>query len=74
MAGPATEYVRFALLVCRPPLPLYSLTLHSPCARGHRDLKSLENREVCCYSISCKNQNNIDVTLQWLIQHSSTPK
>ncbi|KNC83734.1 ADP-ribosylation factor-like protein 8B-A [Sphaeroforma arctica JP610] len=34
------------------------------------DLKSVTSREVCCYSISCKNQNNIDITLQWLIKHS----
>ncbi|KAI6218362.1 hypothetical protein M3Y99_01714500 [Aphelenchoides fujianensis] len=29
------------------------------------------NREICCYSISCKNKQNIDITLQWLIQHST---
>eukprot|EP00128_Syssomonas_multiformis_P009735 Colp12_sorted_trinity150504_noHs@28836 len=34
------------------------------------DLKSISNREVCCYSISCKSQKNIDITLQWLIKHS----
>eukprot|EP01134_Creolimax_fragrantissima_P004585 CFRG4585T1 len=34
------------------------------------DLKTVSSREVCCYSISCKNQNNIDKTLQWLIKHS----
>lgn len=35
------------------------------------NLKAIGNREVCCYSISCKNQVNIDITLQWLIRHSS---
>lgn len=34
------------------------------------DLKSLQGREICCYSISAKKHNNIDVTLEWLIAHS----
>lgn len=34
------------------------------------DLKSIANREVSCYSISAKNQTNIDITLQWLIKHA----
>jgi ADP-ribosylation factor-like protein 8 len=34
------------------------------------ELKSLAGREVCCYSISAKNQVNIDVALDWLIKHS----
>jgi ADP-ribosylation factor-like protein 8 len=34
-------------------------------------LKSISNREVSCYSISAKNNVNIDVTLQWLIKHAS---
>ncbi|KAG0197257.1 ADP-ribosylation factor-like protein 8B [Mortierella sp. GBA30] len=29
-------------------------------------LKKIASREVSCYSISAKNQVNIDVTLQWL--------
>ena len=33
-------------------------------------LKSLANREVCCYSISAKNSVNIDITMDWLIKHS----
>eukprot|EP01116_Phalansterium_solitarium_P018973 TRINITY_DN5174_c0_g3_i1.p1 TRINITY_DN5174_c0_g3~~TRINITY_DN5174_c0_g3_i1.p1 ORF type:complete len:189 (+),score=36.73 TRINITY_DN5174_c0_g3_i1:139-705(+) len=36
------------------------------------DLKSIQHREVACYSISAKNQVNIDVTLEWLIKHSKT--
>ncbi|KAF9580701.1 ADP-ribosylation factor-like protein 8B, partial [Lunasporangiospora selenospora] len=32
------------------------------------DLKQIANREVSCYSISAKNQVNIDITLQWLIR------
>merc|ERR1711879_15257 len=35
-------------------------------------LKSITGREVSCYSISAKNQVNIDVTLDWLIHHSKT--
>lgn len=36
------------------------------------DLKSVRNREVSCYSISSKNQVNIDLTLQWLIKHAGS--
>ncbi|KAF9426030.1 ADP-ribosylation factor-like protein 8B [Podila epigama] len=31
------------------------------------NLKQIANREVSCYSISAKNQVNIDVTMQWLM-------
>eukprot|EP00998_Keelungia_sp_KM082_P008763 NODE_4946_length_737_cov_39.577049_g4923_i0.p1 GENE.NODE_4946_length_737_cov_39.577049_g4923_i0~~NODE_4946_length_737_cov_39.577049_g4923_i0.p1 ORF type:complete len:211 (-),score=55.41 NODE_4946_length_737_cov_39.577049_g4923_i0:105-671(-) len=34
------------------------------------DLKSIRGREVCCYSISAKNEVNIDMTLDWLIKHT----
>ena len=37
-----------------------------------RALKSITGREVSCYSISAKNQVNIDVTLDWLIHHSKS--
>jgi ADP-ribosylation factor-like protein 8 len=37
------------------------------------ELKSITGREVCCYSISAKNQVNIDITLEWLINHSKSP-
>lgn len=33
------------------------------------DLTSITGREVSCYSISAKNANNIDKTLEWLIKH-----
>eukprot|EP00040_Diaphanoeca_grandis_P017904 m.94113 g.94113 ORF g.94113 m.94113 type:complete len:186 (-) comp26683_c0_seq1:59-616(-) len=33
------------------------------------DLKSIADREVCCYSVSCKSQVNIDITLEWLKKH-----
>eukprot|EP01117_Protostelium_nocturnum_P018653 TRINITY_DN783_c0_g1_i1.p1 TRINITY_DN783_c0_g1~~TRINITY_DN783_c0_g1_i1.p1 ORF type:complete len:186 (-),score=63.86 TRINITY_DN783_c0_g1_i1:110-667(-) len=36
------------------------------------ELKNISGREVCCYSISAKNQVNIDVTLEWLIKHSTS--
>ncbi|KAJ3107709.1 ADP-ribosylation factor-like protein 8B [Phlyctochytrium planicorne] len=35
-------------------------------------LKSITNREVSCYSISAKNQVNIDITLNWLIKHATS--
>uniref|UniRef100_A0A2I2Z646 ADP ribosylation factor like GTPase 8B n=1 Tax=Gorilla gorilla gorilla TaxID=9595 RepID=A0A2I2Z646_GORGO len=34
-------------------------------------LCAIEDREVCP-SISCKEKDNIDITLQWLIQHSKS--
>lgn len=38
----------------------------------NRNLSSIQDREICCYSISCKEKDNIDITLQWLIQHSKS--
>jgi hypothetical protein len=29
-----------------------------------RNLSSIQDREICCYSISCKEKDNIDITLQ----------
>nr|XP_042903621.1 ADP-ribosylation factor-like protein 8B [Parasteatoda tepidariorum] len=40
----------------------------------HLNLKSIENREVSCFMVSCKYRENIDITLQWLIAHSKRPK
>jgi len=31
----------------------------------------ITGREVNCYSISAKNNVNIDLTLDWLIKHSN---
>lgn len=33
-------------------------------------LRELSGREVCCYSISAKNNVNIDLTIEWLIKYS----
>lgn len=33
-------------------------------------LQSIRDREVCVYSISCKKQHNIDITLEWLTRHA----
>eukprot|EP00045_Choanoeca_perplexa_P010994 m.114299 g.114299 ORF g.114299 m.114299 type:complete len:185 (-) comp15473_c0_seq2:1540-2094(-) len=33
-------------------------------------LKTIGDREVCCYAISCKNQINIEITLKWLMAHA----
>lgn len=35
------------------------------------ELRSLKDREVCLYSISCKSRNNIDLTLEWLVKHAA---
>jgi len=37
-------------------------------------LDTIANREVSCYSISSKNQVNIDVTLKWLVARSPVGK
>lgn len=36
------------------------------------NLSAIQDREICCYSISCKEKENIDITLQWLVQHSKS--
>lgn len=41
---------------------------------GFRGLKTIKDREVCCYMISCKDSINIDVVIDWLIKHSKTVK
>ena len=35
-------------------------------------VQALRYREVCVYSISCKSQNNIDITLDWLTKHAKS--
>jgi ADP-ribosylation factor-like protein 8 len=37
-----------------------------------RNLDIVQDREICCYSISCKERENIDITLQWLTDHSAS--
>lgn len=34
------------------------------------ELKALSDREVAVYSISCRKQNNIDLTIAWLSKHA----
>ncbi|KAJ0500048.1 putative small GTP-binding protein [Helianthus annuus] len=36
------------------------------------DLKSIADREVCCFMISCKNSTNIDSVINWLVKHSKS--
>ncbi|XP_057733104.1 ADP-ribosylation factor-like protein 8b [Arachis stenosperma] len=36
------------------------------------ELKSINEREVSCYMISCKNSTNIDTVIDWLIKHSKS--
>ena len=38
-----------------------------------RQLRELTGRELCCYSISAKNFNNIDITMEWLVKHAKKP-
>ena len=35
------------------------------------ELKRATGREVCCYTVSCKNSTNIDVCLKWLTAHAN---
>ncbi|RVX23122.1 ADP-ribosylation factor-like protein 8b [Vitis vinifera] len=37
-----------------------------------RGLKSITDREVCCFMISCKNSTNIDSVIDWLVKHSKS--
>ncbi|AES87429.1 putative small GTPase superfamily, ARF/SAR type, P-loop containing nucleoside triphosphate hydrolase [Medicago truncatula] len=36
------------------------------------DLKSITDREICCFMISCKNSTNIDSVIDWLVKHSKS--
>jgi hypothetical protein len=56
-------------LACACQLTLFCLAcvLHTRCVP-----QQLTGREVCCYSISCKQQNNIDITLEWLTKHAKS--
>ncbi|KAL5725892.1 ADP-ribosylation factor-like protein 8B [Ranunculus cassubicifolius] len=36
------------------------------------DLKSITDREVCSYMISCKNSTNIELVIDWLIKHAKS--
>jgi ADP-ribosylation factor-like protein 8 len=34
------------------------------------ELDTIDDREVFCYSISAKNHDNVDKTMDWLIRHA----
>lgn len=42
------------------------------CMRGAQNAQGLPDREVCVYSVSCRSQNNIDITLDWLTKHAKS--
>lgn len=44
------------------------------CVCEYRGLQGLSDREVACYTISCKNSTNIDMVIDWLVKHSKTAK
>lgn len=52
-------------------LPSYYLSAEK-CSLLCRDLKSITDREVCCFMISCKNSTNIDSVIDWLVKHSKS--
>ncbi|KAK7357586.1 hypothetical protein VNO80_16879 [Phaseolus coccineus] len=35
-------------------------------------LKSITDREVCCFMISCKNSTSIDTVVDWLVKNSKS--
>ncbi|XP_061373885.1 ADP-ribosylation factor-like protein 8b [Gastrolobium bilobum] len=35
-------------------------------------LKSINDREVCCFMVSCKNSTNVDTVVDWLVKHSKS--
>lgn len=35
-------------------------------------LKSITDREVGCFMVSCKNSTNIDTVVEWLVKHSKS--
>jgi hypothetical protein len=44
-----------------------------PAAPGPPRPQSVKDgRELCVYSISCKEQRNIDITLEWLTRHAKS--
>ncbi|RKP01619.1 hypothetical protein CXG81DRAFT_11751 [Caulochytrium protostelioides] len=34
------------------------------------ELRTIVDREICCYAISAKTHANLEITLQWLTQHA----
>ncbi|KII68285.1 ADP-ribosylation factor-like protein 8B [Thelohanellus kitauei] len=71
MAKPALAGIPLLVLANKRDLP-NALTDQEVITR--MDLESIVNREVCCYSISCKDRTNIDVVVKWLINHATKPQ
>ncbi|KAF8369293.1 hypothetical protein HHK36_032697 [Tetracentron sinense] len=46
--------------------------LSKPALTDQMELKSITDREVCCFMISCKNSTNIDSVIDWLVKHSKS--
>ncbi|KAF8406200.1 hypothetical protein HHK36_008285 [Tetracentron sinense] len=44
--------------------------LSKPALTDQMELKSITDREVCCFMISCKNSTNVDSVIDWLVKHS----
>jgi ADP-ribosylation factor-like protein 8 len=45
--------------------------LHPKNITDNRELKKIEGREVSCYSISAKNNMNLEAVFKWLIARYS---
>ncbi|KAG0579817.1 hypothetical protein M758_4G126800 [Ceratodon purpureus] len=48
--------------------------ISKPALIDRMGLAGLSDREVACYTISCKNSTNIDIVIDWLVKHSKTAK
>ncbi|KAJ9443452.1 ADP-ribosylation factor-like protein 8 [Diplonema papillatum] len=67
MAKPALEKIPLLVLGNKNDIPSH---MNETELRNALELDQIKGREVCVYSISAKNQTNIDVTLQWLIKNA----
>ncbi|KAL5267238.1 hypothetical protein ACHWQZ_G004314 [Mnemiopsis leidyi] len=38
------------------------------------ELKLVTDRDISCYSISCKDKHNLDITMQWIISRNKNRK
>jgi len=69
LSKPALTGIPLLVLGNKNDLP-ESLSANDLIARLDLRAAGFRDREVCLYSISCKKQKNIDVTLDWLIKHA----
>eukprot|EP01061_Rhynchopus_euleeides_P035250 TRINITY_DN59385_c0_g1_i1.p2 TRINITY_DN59385_c0_g1~~TRINITY_DN59385_c0_g1_i1.p2 ORF type:complete len:188 (+),score=86.69 TRINITY_DN59385_c0_g1_i1:242-805(+) len=67
MAKPALEKIPLLVLGNKKDIPGH---MNEAELKNALELDQIQGREVCVYSISAKNQVNIDAVLQWLIKNA----